>query len=652
MRALLNQVALPLMGTYCAQRTPLKSKPLWFTAAIVDGRLDLEIELECGEKTGSNQALLQFQFDNDKLDYSSCGLSKSHRPEIGYYTYLQTQPGRNTQRVSFSIPGNSFQLLVGIRSWNEADSVNLVQLNDASRMSPTVDRRSESVVLLSVDVEALPGRAPDNYVDRLIWGGSHGPEGHGIGRFAEIFNQREVVATFYVDFAACCIHGDQGISEAAQYLVAKGQDVQLHVHSEVLVRFQQWVHAQIAIPTFALHSFSTAKRALEYAAKKYSAALGKAPDVFRAGGLWWCTDSILATKIVGIPFASNVSQTREFAPSTDVFQWENELVELPVDICLDPYIQNGCANLLKDVERILQNKTRKVVSCYMHSWSLSPRIKELHLEYSRTYQDNLEEAIDLLKTLGTTNTSSVEYLKHESQQNRLQTIPLTWADQPLNVRARPTDLAGDQCFCNICGAYLFKVKLKNDVCPHCHLRTRHRILQSIFDRQLGDVFRAKRVVANHADPNEKAAFFGKAKSVMNFDVRPLDYLDAVADVQDLSQYDDSSFDVFYSVYVLNHVTDDHKALAEMRRVLSVDGFAIIMVPFHVNAETRLHSDITQNYGKDALEKYGVGSYRYYGYNDFLSILNLFFNVQVFFGIDPITANQDAVFMCKIKRTEK
>jgi len=56
--------------------------------------------------------------------------------------------------------------------------------------------------------------------------------------------------------------------------------------------------------------------------------------------------------------------------------------------------------------------------------------------------------------------------------------------------------------------------------------------------------------------------------------------------------------------------------------------------------------LTQNYGKESLEKYGVGSFRYYGYSDLISLLNRYFDVFSFFSTDSITNQQDAVFFCK------
>lgn len=646
MKSLINQFALPTIASNLQEKINLSNKPLWFTTSCKNSSIELEIELECGSKIGANRALLQFQFTEDEVDSSVLKISKSPHQEIGYYAYIKTQPGLQSQIISLTIPRGHSQVLIGIRSWCAEDQVNLIKLNDLNcNWSPRADEQTQ--ILFSVDVEALPGRSPDKPIEKLIWGG-HGPGGYGVGRLANIFNSNGIKATFYVDFATSCIHGDQSLADVANYLSSVGQDVQLHVHSEVLVRNQHWVHATDAIPTFAQHSFSTAKRAIDYAVNKYEKALNKRPQIFRAGGLWWCTDSILATVVAGIPYASNVSPTRPFCPSTNLFRWENGLVELPVDFCLDPYIQNGCRNLRSDIEKILQSKTDNFISCYLHSWSLSPRTKEgYHVEHSTLLQSNLEDAIEIIKSIGHVSTSNTEYLtKYKSEITT--TIPLTWRNSVLNVKKRLSIKTDDTCECNICGVYLVKSKLSNDVCPSCKLRTRHRVLKSVLDGRLGNIFAKKRVLANHADPNEKQVFFSKVHSLVNFDVRPLEYLDCVADVQDLSQFDSDSFDVFYSIYVLNHVANDLKALIEMRRVLVDRGFAVIMVPLNISQKTRKHTDITQNYGSEALEKYGVGSYRYYGLRDFLSLLNPHFDVEYYFSLDPITEQQDIVFICRKK----
>ena len=51
------------------------------------------------------------------------------------------------------------------------------------------------------------------------------------------------------------------------------------------------------------------------------------------------------------------------------------------------------------------------------------------------------------------------------------------------------------------------------------------------------------------------------------------------DITDI-QFPDGYFDVIYCSHVLEHVTDDMKALREFFRVLKPDGWAILLVPIH------------------------------------------------------------------------
>jgi ubiquinone/menaquinone biosynthesis C-methylase UbiE len=119
-------------------------------------------------------------------------------------------------------------------------------------------------------------------------------------------------------------------------------------------------------------------------------------------------------------------------------------------------------------------------------------------------------------------------------------------------------------------------------------------------------------------------------------------------VQNLAEFAAASFDVFYSIYVLNHVRNDGLALQEIRRVLRPGGIAVIMVPLRLHDRTTAIADQTITYGREALEKYGVGSYRYYGMEDFLAMLAAEFDVAMHTAADPVTGQEDTVFLCRPK----
>jgi predicted SAM-dependent methyltransferase len=58
----------------------------------------------------------------------------------------------------------------------------------------------------------------------------------------------------------------------------------------------------------------------------------------------------------------------------------------------------------------------------------------------------------------------------------------------------------------------------------------------------------------------------------------MDEVDDKLDIQDMHLYNNNSFDIFICSHILEHVTDDIKAMKELYRILSPGGFGITMVP--------------------------------------------------------------------------
>jgi SAM-dependent methyltransferase len=58
----------------------------------------------------------------------------------------------------------------------------------------------------------------------------------------------------------------------------------------------------------------------------------------------------------------------------------------------------------------------------------------------------------------------------------------------------------------------------------------------------------------------------------------MDGVDDVVDITDMAIYDDASFDFFICSHVLEHVSDDGRALSELYRVLAPGGVGIVMTP--------------------------------------------------------------------------
>jgi len=58
----------------------------------------------------------------------------------------------------------------------------------------------------------------------------------------------------------------------------------------------------------------------------------------------------------------------------------------------------------------------------------------------------------------------------------------------------------------------------------------------------------------------------------------LDGVDDIVDIVDMKLYNDNQFDFFICSHVLEHVSDDRKALCELYRILKPQGLGILMVP--------------------------------------------------------------------------
>lgn len=83
--------------------------------------------------------------------------------------------------------------------------------------------------------------------------------------------------------------------------------------------------------------------------------------------------------------------------------------------------------------------------------------------------------------------------------------------------------------------------------------------------------------------------------------------------------EDETFDLVICSHVLEHVNDDRKSMAEMRRVLKADGYAIIQVPFGSTDETR--EDASVQTPEERELAYGYHDHvRLYGRSDFVQRL--------------------------------
>jgi ubiquinone/menaquinone biosynthesis C-methylase UbiE len=116
------------------------------------------------------------------------------------------------------------------------------------------------------------------------------------------------------------------------------------------------------------------------------------------------------------------------------------------------------------------------------------------------------------------------------------------------------------------------------LCVNCGSLERHRLTWLYFDR-MTDLFdgRTKRML--HIAPEQ--SFEGRLKKQLGLGYITADICPGRATVQmdiiDI-QFPNEIFDVIYCSHVLEHVSDDKRAICELYRVLKSSGWAILAVP--------------------------------------------------------------------------
>lgn len=203
--------------------------------------------------------------------------------------------------------------------------------------------------------------------------------------------------------------------------------------------------------------------------------------------------------------------------------------------------------------------------------------------------------------------------------------------------------------CNICGGNEFEIfnSEKPRRCSNCGSVERTRTLPKVIEENLELDFSKLKVL--HVSPSKAERMYLKklGANTTTLDIRPECRVDIVEDLCNMIQVENESFDMILANCVLNHVYDDKKALEEMRRILKKDGIALIWVLDSGSYKTVVHEDPTGWYGKENYEKYRIGTYRHYGENEFIDLLEqYFFKVNCYEKYDEITDGGTKWYVCR------
>ena len=209
-------------------------------------------------------------------------------------------------------------------------------------------------------------------------------------------------------------------------------------------------------------------------------------------------------------------------------------------------------------------------------------------------------------------------MKKQTDQMEKRMIQLEQTVSEIYIRQYP------HLTCNVCGKELtypnfrflpFGNPVRFTRCPYCRSLERHRLLKIYLERDT-DFFNHRGLKVLHFAP-EKCLYDLFIRPEYALDYYPVDInpnTPGIVQTVDMLNipYEDDSFDVIIANHVIEHISDERKALSEVRRVLKPGGFAILTTVVYQEMETTLENPAYNTdelrlkyYGqKDHVRKYG------------------------------------------------
>jgi peptidoglycan/xylan/chitin deacetylase (PgdA/CDA1 family) len=246
-------------------------------------------------------------------------------------------------------------------------------------------------ILITIDTEALPGRARDNHVDKLIWGKFSEVE-MGIGRMIEIANKHSAPLTFFVDLLEISLYPND-FPEIARLVCTNGHDFQLHAHPHILPRE---FAANLGLSNSSVHLQTQAysEKMFDYLVNESIKLTGVQPVSFRGGAFAFSDNTLRAMAKYGVDMSFNYSINSKYqagnSENLPTFNWTNGLIEVPMSFLVKDGNKlafefsessalkfDALDNIKKYIEEyFLTLGEDAVLVLLMHSWSLLSLDKE------------------------------------------------------------------------------------------------------------------------------------------------------------------------------------------------------------------------------------------------------------------------------------
>jgi SAM-dependent methyltransferase len=182
--------------------------------------------------------------------------------------------------------------------------------------------------------------------------------------------------------------------------------------------------------------------------------------------------------------------------------------------------------------------------------------------------------------------------------------------------------SGNKYECPVCGFHASKFIAvhggESHLCPRCGSIERKRLLWLYLLNEI-KIREKNNFHVLHFSPS--TALRRKFEAMKNIEYHPTDIFNPLIKNRfDITQlpFSENYFDLIVCYHVLEHVTEDRKAMQELFRVLKRGGVALLQVPF---SENETLEDFSVTSPEERKKLFGQEDHvRYYGRRDFVSRL--------------------------------
>lgn len=512
-------------------------------------------------------------------------------------------------------------------------------------------------IMLTVDVEAFELRAKTRPLEKLIWG--RFPEGdYGLERIMSLAEALGIKLSMFLDYPEYYAYGD-ALLDVGREIRRRGHDLNLHLHLDCIPR---GYFAQRGLPEgLDLNTFTdeVATASISDLLELHSRVSSDAPVALRGGGYRYNAALLRAMRGLGVPMSCNYNPAAKLQPFSlgpkRQFRWETGTLELPVatlygfldraypihfNFNIGLFTQQDPAASLANTQTFLdqfyeQYGEDAVAVFVLHSWSFLRMdgggefsiVDPTAPERLRAFLEHWGKTAEFVTAREVAELAEAGALAVDGPV-AIPSLMLTRESDKMPAQPpAPTPNPATAC-CPICGtptsAFVDYNGPKRQ-CSGCGSTERQRAFADLYPRFIKPEFDlvGKDVLVAAPGGPEKRFLKAQGISWSSVDIRPEVKADITADLCDLSSIPDCQFDAVIASFVLTCVHDIAACLAELQRILRPGGRLFTCDPLRFGLATAEYSDmerVTAWYGREAYDKYRIGTFRTFGDLDLLEVL--------------------------------